>query len=128
MASSPGCLSTPALEGVAHDGRALVPIPERSTSPRVTFICRGQSKALDPKRPIREADMLSRFCDVCFMGVERVQTGTAYMERLPHQIGHVDFAQRGGEILLGNRECRQNDRADELRLRQQLVRLFDACQ
>jgi len=23
-------------------------------------------KALDPKRPIREADMLSRFCDVCF--------------------------------------------------------------
>jgi len=25
-------------------------------------------KALDPKRPIREADMLSRFCDVCFWG------------------------------------------------------------
>jgi len=24
----------------------------------VTFICRGQSKALDPDRPIREADML----------------------------------------------------------------------
>src|SRR3974390_3767141 len=40
------------------------------------------------------------------------------MERLPHQIGHVDFAQRGGEILLGNRECRLNDCADELRLRQ----------
>jgi len=26
------------------------------------------------------------------------------MERLPRQIGHVDFAKRGGEILLGNRE------------------------
>jgi len=23
-------------------------------------------KALDPERPIREADMLSRFCNVCF--------------------------------------------------------------
>ena len=27
---------------------------------------RRQSEALDPDRPIREADMLSRFCDVCF--------------------------------------------------------------
>ena len=62
--------------------------------------------------PVRESPEFS------LRGVERVQTVTAYIERLPHQIGHVDFAQRGGEILLGNRECRLNDCADELRLRQ----------
>ena len=69
--------------------------------------------------PVRESPEFS------LMGVERVQTVTAYTERLPHQIGHVDFAQRSGEILLGNRECRLNDCADELRLRQRLVRRFD---
>jgi len=49
------------------------------------------------------------------------------MERLPYEIGQIDFAQRGGEILRGNREYRFNDCADELRLRQRLVRRFDAC-
>ena len=61
MAKPPERLVRLVLE--SHDGTALVPIPERSTSPRVTFICRGQSEALDPDRPIREADMLSRSCD-----------------------------------------------------------------
>src|SRR5580698_7064915 len=43
-----------------HNGRALVPIPERSASPRATSntaVVDGL-KVLDPKRPIREADML----------------------------------------------------------------------
>jgi hypothetical protein len=43
----------------SHDGRALPPIPERSMSPRATsklWWC-IVSKALDLKRPIREADI-----------------------------------------------------------------------
>jgi len=43
----------------SHDGRALVPIPKRSTSPRATStlgVVDGL-KALDPNRPIREADI-----------------------------------------------------------------------
>src|SRR6202030_1721147 len=42
-----------------HDGRALAPIPKRSTSPRVTSAppVVDSLKALDPNRPIREADM-----------------------------------------------------------------------
>src|ERR1700720_2893581 len=40
-----------------HDGRALAPIPKRSTSPRVTSAppVVDSLKALDPNRPIREA-------------------------------------------------------------------------
>jgi hypothetical protein len=43
----------------SHDGRALVPIPERSTSPRATSTLQWWKglNALDPNRPIREADM-----------------------------------------------------------------------
>jgi hypothetical protein len=44
----------------SHDGRALVPIPERSTSPRATSTLQrwvDSLKALDPNRPIREADI-----------------------------------------------------------------------
>src|SRR5262249_41663286 len=43
----------------SHDGRAVVPIPKRSASPRATSTaCRRNSlKALDLGRPIREADM-----------------------------------------------------------------------
>ncbi len=43
----------------SHDGRALVPIPERSTSPRATSTLEvvDSLKALDPNRPIREADI-----------------------------------------------------------------------
>ena len=42
-----------------HDGSALAPIPKRSTSPRVTSAppVVDSLKALDPNRPIREADM-----------------------------------------------------------------------
>ena len=43
----------------SHDGRALVPIPKRSASPRVTSTSElvDSLKALDPNRPIREADI-----------------------------------------------------------------------
>ena len=43
--------------------RADVPIPERSTSPRVTSrtVRVDSLKALDPKRPIREADIGRRY-------------------------------------------------------------------
>src|SRR6516164_11436526 len=45
----------------SHDGRACVPIPERSTSPRVTLtpLPVDSLKALDPNRLIREADSCS---------------------------------------------------------------------
>ena len=43
----------------SHDGRALVPSPKRSASPRPTSTpSRDGLKALDLDRPIREADML----------------------------------------------------------------------
>jgi hypothetical protein len=43
----------------SHDGRALVPIPKRSTSPRgdIDAVAVDSLKALDPNRPIREADI-----------------------------------------------------------------------
>jgi hypothetical protein len=44
----------------SHDGRAQAPIPERSTSPRATIDTAAVDslKALDPNRPIREADIV----------------------------------------------------------------------
>jgi len=46
----------------SHDGRALVPIPKRSASPRATLdtVVADSLKALDLKRPIREADIAER--------------------------------------------------------------------
>src|SRR5262245_60970552 len=53
----------------SHDGRALVPIPKRSTSPWATSTLSGVDslKALDLKRPIREADIrcLGSPCPLC---------------------------------------------------------------
>jgi hypothetical protein len=42
-----------------HDGRALVPIPKRSASPRgvIDTAVADSLKVLDLKRPIREADI-----------------------------------------------------------------------
>src|SRR5262249_48781895 len=47
----------------SHDGRALVPIPKRSTSPRgdVDIAVADSLKVLDLKRPIREADLSRAF-------------------------------------------------------------------
>jgi hypothetical protein len=46
----------------SHDGRALVPIPKRSTSLRATSTLEWWIglKALDPDRPIREATIMNR--------------------------------------------------------------------
>src|ERR1700675_989820 len=46
----------------SHDGRALVPIPKRSTSPRAasTLNWWDSLKALDPERPIREGSYILR--------------------------------------------------------------------
>ena len=46
----------------SHDGRALVPSPKRSASPRETSTTTAVDslKALDPQRPIREATNLLR--------------------------------------------------------------------
>ena len=43
----------------SYGGRALVPSPKRSASPRVTSTLQWRIglKALDPERPIREADI-----------------------------------------------------------------------
>jgi hypothetical protein len=51
-----------------HDGTAYVPIPERSTSPRVMLrpTVVDSLKALDPNRPIREADITMRSTNVRF--------------------------------------------------------------
>src|SRR5262249_21876508 len=64
------CLDLPSLDGKAdpkivpliiesHTGRAFAPSPKRSTSPQATSTLEwlDSLKALDPNRPIREADM-----------------------------------------------------------------------
>src|SRR6516164_570021 len=55
----------------SHDGTAYVPIPERSTSLRVTstppVVDSQKPKALDPKRPIREADIGTHSRNVRFV-------------------------------------------------------------
>src|SRR5215831_17769037 len=52
----------------SHDGRALVPIPKRSTSPRgdVYIAVADSLKVLDLKRPIREADFVRRTANFAF--------------------------------------------------------------
>jgi hypothetical protein len=49
----------------SHTGRALVPSPKRSASPRATSThCNVDSlKVLDPERPIREADVAPEWID-----------------------------------------------------------------
>ena len=61
MAKPPERLVRLVLE--SDDGTALVPIPERSTSPRATSTLYrwGSLIALDPNRPIREADIVALF-------------------------------------------------------------------
>ena len=46
----------------SHSGRAPVPSPKRSASPRATSTLQWRIglKALDPERPIREADIATR--------------------------------------------------------------------
>jgi hypothetical protein len=53
-----------------HDGTAYVPIPERSTSPRVMLrpAVVDSLKVLDPNRPIREADFTMLPINVRFEG------------------------------------------------------------
>ena len=75
------CLDLPSLDGKAdpkivplilesHTGRAIVPIPKRSTSPQATSTLEwlDSLKALDPNRPIREADMPKNAIDVAIGG------------------------------------------------------------
>jgi hypothetical protein len=49
-----------------HDGRALVPSPKRSSEPasNIDTARMDSMKALDPTRPIREAEMEARLLDV----------------------------------------------------------------
>jgi len=53
-----------------HDGRAFCADSEEKREPvsDIDTAVVQSLKALDPKRPIREADMLSRFRDVRFRG------------------------------------------------------------
>jgi len=53
----------------SHSGRALVPSPKRSASPRATSTLQWRIglKALDPERPIREADIAQHDRDVRFV-------------------------------------------------------------
>ena len=67
MARPPKRLFHPVFE--SHSGRALVPSPKRSASPRATSTLQWRIglKALDPERPIREADIAERDLDVRFV-------------------------------------------------------------
>ena len=65
----------------SHSGRALVPSPKRSASPRApsTLQWRIGLKALDPEQPIREADM-----EVTTKGstIFKIAAGRIYLENL----------------------------------------------
>src|SRR5262249_18122544 len=76
------CLDLPSLNGKAdpkivplilesHTGRAFAPSPKRSTSPQATSTLEwlDSLKALDPNRPIREADMSLNAENIRFWGV-----------------------------------------------------------
>src|SRR6185436_18386394 len=72
----------------SHDGRALVPIPKRSTSPRATSTLQrwvDSLKALDPNRPIREADMDEVTLDVRFVPIGDIEPATRLPRGLPWQ-------------------------------------------
>ena len=73
MAKPPERLVRLVLE--SHDGTALVPIPERSTSPRATSTLYrwGSLIALDPNRPIREADIVERGRHVRFVPLSDIR-------------------------------------------------------
>ena len=64
-----------------HDGRALVPIPKRSTSPWATSTLERWMvlKALDPERPIREADIAAVLFDY-LVGARELRHGYVYKE------------------------------------------------
>ena len=72
----------------SHDGRALVPIPKRSASPRATSTLQWRIglKALDPERPIREADINCDCWNVRF-GSKAAATGL---------VSNVRFAPKSG--------------------------------
>jgi hypothetical protein len=74
MAKPPERLVRLVLE--SHDGTALVPIPERSTSPRATSTLYrwGSLIALDPNRPIREADIVQHGGNVRFVPKADIQS------------------------------------------------------
>ena len=59
-ARPPKRLFRPVLE--THNGRALAPISEEKHEPAsdIDIVAMDSLKALDPKRPIREADINSR--------------------------------------------------------------------
>jgi hypothetical protein len=59
-----------------HDGRAFCADSEEKHEPAsdIDTAMADSLKALDPKPPIREADMLLDFYDVCFRG----KAGIAY--------------------------------------------------
>jgi hypothetical protein len=66
----------------SYDGRAYVPIPKRSASPRAISTPQVNGlKALDPNRPIREADMgrtyLRRYVELLFQPAKRKGKETA---------------------------------------------------
>jgi hypothetical protein len=78
----------------SHDGRALVPIPKRSTSLRATSTLEWWIglKALDPDRPIREA-MIDREHDLPLTRqaeVLRISRGSVYY--LPRPVPDADLA------------------------------------
>src|ERR1700740_2702708 len=68
----------------SHDGTAYVPIPERSTSLRVTSTLPvvDSLNALDPNRPIREADIGSHGWDVC-----QVVAPCVHLKRMTASLG-----------------------------------------
>ena len=67
----------------SHSGRALVPSPKRSASPRATSTLQWRIglKALDPERPIREADIVQHGGHVRFVRWTQSVDATLYLRR-----------------------------------------------
>src|SRR5580698_9049714 len=105
-----------------HNGRALVPIPERSASPRATSntaVVDGL-KVLDPKRPIREADIRDKVerkekCRRCCQSVDGLSELSRHFSCLPEHgcwlIGLV-MKQHAQRELVRPWPTRRHDDAD----------------
>ena len=78
----------------SHDGRALGADSEEKHEPvsDIDTVVVDSLKALDPKRPIREADINGRDCDVRFVPLPDSCTA-AYSDYFDHFVG-ADFLER----------------------------------
>ena len=89
----------PVLE--SHDGRALVPIPEEKREPvsDIDTATVDSLKVLDPKRPIREADVQTRYhIELSFTRRFRLRSEGTPSNYFTHSLSGT--ASRSGQVII----------------------------